>query len=339
MKKSIILNSQGEPIVLNAQEQATAKANEKIANSFGFNIDMTALTTVLKKVVDQKFFEIAPADFMPVRVGEGAWSDQLISYRSMTTGGEFATGLVNQGNESGRLASTDAAVDSVSIKVQNWAKEINWTLFQVQHASKAGNWDVVTEKEKSRKKNWDLGIQKTAFLGLEGDNATRGLLNLAGITNNTANITKPISTMTPAELKTFVAILIDKYRANCSRTAWPTHFAIPESDFLGLASQASAEFPVKTVLDLLLEAFRVMTKNPNFQILACSYGDATYNSLTVQRYALYNSDESSLRMDIPVDYTNTLANSVNSFSFQNVGYGQFTGVQALRPDEMLYFSF
>ncbi len=54
-------------------------------------------------------------------------------------------------------------------------------------------------------------------------------------------------------------------------------------------------------------------------------------------YSLYNYDEESLRMDIPVDYTNTLANSIDNFSFQNVGYGQFTGVLAYRPLELMYF--
>ena len=42
---------------------------------------------------------------------------------------------------------------------------------------------------------------------------------------------------------------------------------------------------------------------------------------------------------LQVDYTNTLANSLDNFNFQNVGYGQFSGVQAYRPLELLYFQF
>jgi hypothetical protein len=56
-------------------------------------------------------------------------------------------------------------------------------------------------------------------------------------------------------------------------------------------------------------------------------------------YVLLNYDEEALRMDIPLDYTNTLANSLDNFSFQNAGYGQFTGVLAYRPLELLYFGF
>ena len=87
------------------------------------------------------------------------------------------------------------------------------------------------------------------------------------------------------------------------------------------------------------EAFKLITRNAAFKILPLAYGDAAYSTLGVQKYALYNSEEESIRMDIPVDYTNTLANSIDNFSFQNVGYGQFTGVLAYRPAEMLYFQY
>ena len=44
-------------------------------------------------------------------------------------------------------------------------------------------------------------------------------------------------------------------------------------------------------------------------------------------------------MDIPLDYTNTLANSIDNFAFQNAGYGQLTGCLSYRPLEMLYFQY
>ena len=55
-------------------------------------------------------------------------------------------------------------------------------------------------------------------------------------------------------------------------------------------------------------------------------------------YALYNKSEDALRMNIPVDYTNTMANSTNGFQFENTAYGQFTGVTVIRPKEMIYFT-
>ncbi len=335
-----ILNAKGEPIVLNDREAHLANYNQRKVNALGFEIDITTLTTIMKKITEQKFFEVAPADYLPVRVGEGAWSTQLTTYRSFNISDDFATGVIKSGSGNARLADADAGVDSVSVAVKNWAKSIGWTLIELQQALKAGNWDLITAKETSRKKNWDLGIQKIAFVGLDGSSDVKGLLNQSGIEENTTTITKPIKTMTPAELKALVGAILNDYRSNCNRSAWPTHFIIPESDYLGLANQASEDFPIKSVLELLEEAFKVSTRNLNFKILPLAYADAAYNpNSSKQFYTLLNYEEESIRMDIPVDYTNTLANSIDNFSFQNVGYGQFTGVQAYRPLEMIYFTY
>lgn len=338
MSRPVILNSKGQPVTLNAWEQRIADLNQRKVNDLGFEIDITTLTTIMKKVTEQKFFEIAPADYLPLRVGEGAWSSNLVTYRSFQLSDDFATGVINTGSNNGRLAMADAGVDSIPVKVINWAKAIGWTLPEIQMAAKAGNWDLITAKEKSRKRNWDIGIQKVAFLGLSGDASCLGLYTQTGITTDATTIPQPIKSLTPVDLKDFVAKVIEKYRVNVNRTAWPTHFVIPESDYNGLASMSSPEFPIKSVLQLLEEAFAVMTRNKSFKILPSAYGDMTYSGLGVQMYALYNYDEESLRMDLPVDYTNTLANSIDNFSFQNVGYGQFTGAMAYRPQELYYFT-
>lgn len=339
MKKAMILNSEGKPIVLNALEQRKADLMQKSVNALGYQIDITSLTTIMKKVSEQKFFEIAPADYLPVRVGEGAWSTQLTTYRSYAIADDFATGVLATGGNNTRLAVADAGVDSVNVKVINWAKQIGWSIFDLEHASKAGNWDLVTSKEKARKKNWDLGIQKVAFLGLSGDSSVKGLLTQSGVEVNTSTINKPISTMSGTELKAFCRAVLEDYRSNAQRTAMPTHFVLPESDYLGLATPSSADFPLKSVLEILRETFVAMTGKLDFKILSCAYADVANSdgALTLPRYALYNYEEESLRMDIPVDYTSTIANSLDSFNFQNVAYGQFTGVQAYRPRELIYF--
>lgn len=348
LKQPVILNSSGKPITLTAQEKYHAdwvqrQVNDRMGNSLGYEVSITTLTTIMKKITEQKFFEIAPADYLPVRVGEGTWSTNLTTYRSFDIADEFETGMVNTGGQNSRLASADSGVDSLNIKVYPWAKAIGWSIFDLEFAAKSGNWDIVSAKEKARKRNWDLGIQRVAFLGARGQNSTGGnclgLLNQAGITVNTSVITKSIKSMTPAELKLFAELVLEAYRANCNRTAWPTHFIIPESDYNGLASQASPDFPIKSTLQLLEEMFQVITRNKSFKILPLAYGDVAYSGFSYQQYVLLNYDEESVRMDIPLDYTNTLANSIDNFSFQNVGYGQFTGVLAYRPLEMLYFQY
>lgn len=348
VSQPVFLNSAGKPIVLNAREQLHAAHAQRQLNALGYEVQITTLTTIMKKITEQKFFEIAPADYLPVRVGEGAWSTNLTTYRSFDIAAVFEDGLVNTGGQNSRLATTDAGVDALNIKVFNWAKSIGWSIMDLEFASKSGNWDVVTAKEKSRKRNWDLGIQRIAFLGANGQNAAGGtclgLLNQAGITTDTTTLTAPINTLTPAQLKTFVAEIVEVYRNNNNRTAWPTHFIIPESDYNGLAGQASADFPIKSTLELLEEAFAITCRNKNFKILPLAYGDGPYHAQVTalankQIYVLLRYDEESVRMDIPVDYTNTLANSLDNFSFQNAAYGQFTGVLSYRPLELYYLTF
>lgn len=336
-----VLDFKGQPIVLNQLEAHIAQAIErKIKNDLGFDIDITTLTQIVKKVTLQKFFEIMPADFMPVRVGEGAWSQIMTTYRSFALADDFSTGIINTGGQNSRLAAGDAGVDAINVPVKNWAKEIGWTIFDIQQAAKSGNWDLITAKEEARLKNWQLGIQKVAFLGLAGDAAVQGLLSQSVVVPNTTLIVKAISAMSNTELSTFLQGLLAAYRIQVNFSAWPSHFAIPETDYLGLATPSSSDFPIRSKLNLIEETLQTMTKRKDFKILPCAYGDKVNNSLGVQRYALYNGvDDASIRMDIPVDYTNTLANSVNSFQFQNVGYGQFTGVGLYRPLELMYMQY
>ena len=334
-----ILNSKGEKILLNAREARVSDILQKQVNSLGYEVPITTLTTIMKKISEQKFFEVAPADYLPIRVGEGAWSSNLVTYRSFQLADDFSTGVINTGGNNGRLATGDAGVDSLSIKVNNWAKAIGWSIFDLELAAKSGNWDLVTAKERSRKKNWDLGIQKVAFLGLEGDSSCLGLFNQVGIKVDTTTLTQPISSLTSAQLSAFIASVLNVYRANCNRTAWPTHFIVPESDYLGLATPSSDQFPIKSRLELMQETFAIMTGNKAFKVLPSAYGDKAYSKASVQKYVLLNYDEESIRMDLPVDYTNTLANSIDNFSFQNVGYGQFTGVLAYRPLELYYMQY
>lgn len=347
-KRPVILNQAGKPIVLNAQEQRIANYNQRIANDLGYQIDITTLTTISKKVVEQKFFEIAPADYLPVRVGEGTWGTSITTYRDFSVGGEFEKGIINLGGQNARLASADAAVDSLTVKIFPWANELTWTIFEMQEASRSGNWDVVESKERARKKNWDLGIQRIAFLGARGLNTAAGgclgLLNQPSVNVNTTTITKAISTMTTAELKTFTAKVVDDYRSNNQRSAFPSAFIVPESDYNGMAATVSPDFPIKSILQLLEEMFATSARRKDFKILPLAYADAAYHSDVTaiagkQVYTLLNYDEDSVRMDIPLDYTNTQQNTLNSFQFQNVGFGQFTGALAYRPLEMLYFQY
>jgi hypothetical protein len=53
---------------LTPQEQYHAdymqrQVNERFGNALGYEVSITTLTTIVKKISEQKFFEIPPADF------------------------------------------------------------------------------------------------------------------------------------------------------------------------------------------------------------------------------------------------------------------------------------
>lgn len=350
-----VLDDKGDPVILNQYESLGALRLQRqfaeiaatmpeFANSLGYEVNITTLYAISKRVVEQKFATLPPADYMPIRVGENAWSDNILTYRDYALGGDFEAGVMNVGSGNTRIADADAGVDSLTNPVINWAKQVNWSFFDLKIAARSGNWDLVTSKERSRKKNWDLGVQRVAFFGLQSNPNVYGLLTQPGITTNTSLIPADISTMNATQFSAFVQGVVGAYRSNCAFTAWPTHFIIPELDYDGLQTLVpgtAGTYPIP-MLKYLEDAFKVATMKPNFKIMPCFYADkvnnVTISGLNTNIYTLLNYDEDSIRMDVPVDYTNTMQNTINGFQFQNVGYGQFTGPLAYRPLEMLYFT-
>lgn len=339
-----ILNALGEPVVLDERETKLAGFVGSQIKNAGYEIDTTALTQISKSIVDQKFYQVPFADYMPVTVGEGAWARNITTYRSFNLGDDFSTGIIGAGSQGARQSTSGTQIDAINVAQIPWAKSIQWSLFDLQEASRSGNWDLVTSLEKSRKKNWDLGLQKLSFLGLGDDLNVRGLLTQSDVNINTALLgANFISGMTAAELNTFCAGVYEAYRANCNRTVEPTHFVLPEQDYNGLASFSSSDFPIKSKLQVLQETFSSLTGNQNFKILKSAYGNrAIYKTAAggadVHRYAIYNYDEDSGRLNIGVNYTATLANSIDNFQFYNTAYGMFTGFKAFRPNEFLYLT-
>lgn len=317
----------------------------------GFQIAIDTLTYIKKQVTSQKFYQVAPADYVPVAVGDGAFAQNILTNLEFNNADDFETGNIRSGESGGRLAMADASVASKTIKVVNWAKQIGYSLFDIEQALMANNWDAIAAKEKARKKNWDLGIQEIAFIGSRVDTNVTGLLTNANVTINTGLITAAISGLNAANFATLVQTLISTYFTATNSTQMPTTFVIPYTDYLGLQTMTpnvigagEGTFPI-TKLDFLLRAFKGATQNPNFEIKPLAYCDKENNLTRInvgtgkQCYILYNKDPESIRMDIPVDYTTTQPNSTNNFQFQNVGYGQYTGVGVYRNLETLYFQY
>lgn len=313
----------------------------------GFQIALDTLTFIKKKVVEQKFYTIEGGltKYVPVEVGDGAFAQNILTNLEFSSGGDFESGIINTGSNNDRLAQADAAVASKTVKIANWAKGVSYSLFEIEQALLANNWDAIAAKERSRKKNWDLGLQALTFLGSKSNPTDfPGLLTSPAVNSNLTLITQPISTMNAADFNTFVATLISAYFDNSNKTAKPDRFIIPQSDFFGLQTLTPGTlgtYPVPRI-EYLLTAFKAASENPNFQILPLAYADADSNSsygVDKQIYMLYRHDPETVRMDIPVDYTVTQANTLNNFQFQSAGYGQFTGVHFYRNLEGLLFEY
>lgn len=304
----------------------------------GYQIAIDTLTYIKKQVVQQTFYTLAPADFVPIAVGEGAFSQSILTNLSLNTSGKFEAGIINQGSGNDRLASANAAVSPVTVAVINWAKSVGYTTFEIQQALASMNWDYIEQLHKSRKQNWDLGIQEVAFLGALSNSAVKGLLTQGDVNINTSLITTPIKSMSASQFSNFVEGLLSAYLANCANTVMPDTFLLPLSDYVGLAAPVSEEFPMVSKLKYLQDAFNAIVPG-GVDIKASAYNNAAQNasrSINKNRYVLYRKNEETIRMDIPVDYTTTPANTLNNFQFQDVAYAQFTGVKAYKPLEVLY---
>lgn len=331
-----------EKMLENAKNRLKNEADEKL-NALGFKIDIDTLTGIKAKVTSQKFYEIKPSEYLPIVVGENAFSEDILTYKDYSVGGDFESGIIQGSTNPSRTDKVDAAIEGVLIPIVDWRKAIEYNLIELGKASKSGNWSLVEAKERSRFKNWQLGIQSIAFLGSKQLSTTKGLLTQSDVASNTTTIPDFIKDMSTSEFETLVANVLSDYFTNSNNTAMPTHFVIPTSDFLGLGAPTSATYWGGTKMDWLITTFRTITGNPNFKILPLAYAQKALNldvlgaGSGLNRYTLYRYDDESLRMDIPIDYTTTITDTINGFDYQSTAYGQFTGAKAYRPKEMLYF--
>lgn len=311
-------------------------------SSLGYQIAIDTLTFIKKQITEQKFYEVKLSDYVPIAVGDGAFSQNILTNTTINASADFEEGIVNQASANDRLAVADVGISSKTMAVANWAKAIGYSIFEIEQALQANNWDIIESKHRARKRNWDLGIQRMGFLGSKGNGtAFPGLLTSALVNSDSDTLGSLISDLNYTDFATFIATVLAAYQLNCAYTAFPTHFIIPQDDYVGLAAPVSAQFPVKSKLEYLKEAFAAIVPG-GVKLLPSAYaiGSSAVGAdvaIGFHRYAMYRYDPESLRMDIPVDYTVTQPNTLNNFQFQDAAYGQFTGIGVYRALELLYF--
>lgn len=313
------------------------------SGSLGYQYATQTTTFIRERVVEQKFYQVPVADYVPVDVGVGAWMEDIKTNLVYDVAGDFESGIVSVASAPSQLSTVDVGTSPINAKVMTWAKGYQYSVPEVSKALAANNWDVVSGKMSALVKNWQLGIQKIAFLGLSSDVASvPGLLSSAQVTVNTSVITANISSLGATAFQALVASILAAYAANSNFTAMPNTFVMPLNDYLGLGTAAASGFPIVNMIDYLTNMFKAITGEKDFKILPLAYGQMAQNAgywtaLGTNRYVLYRRDPETLKMDIPVDFVLNPAGTSNNFNWQGVGAGQFTGAIFYRPAEAIYF--
>ena len=311
-------------------------------NSFGYQRAIDTLTYIKSQITEQKFYKINVSDYLPVVVGDGAFSQDILTNLTISSSGDFEEGNINQGSNNAQLANADVGISSLSAPVITWAKTISYTLIEIEQSLQANNWDLIKSKHDARKENWDLGLQQIAFLGsLNNAGNAPGLLNQANVNVNSTLITQTINQMSSTVFTTFIGGLLPAYRTNCSYSAYFSQFILPEDDFNGMVVPYASGFPIISQLQYLKDALSALGLT-GVKVMPSAYAIPANNSAWIggtgkHIYTLMNYDPRSVRMDVPVMITSTQPNTLNNFQFQDAAFGQYTGVWAYRPLEMLYF--
>jgi len=310
--------------------------------TFGYDYVIRTTTFLRTKSIQQKFYEIPPADFMTIEVGEGGWLEQITQNLEFNAAGDFESGIQNISGGKSEIPEVDVAISPKTYPIVTWAKGYKYSIAELQKALAANNWDVVKAKTDALKKNWDLGIQQIAFLGSLSSAGVTGLLNLAEPTADSSTLTKNISDMDSSEFAEFVQVVLGLFYANSNSTALPDTFIMPMDDYLGLSGPVSAAFPMVSKLEYLEKAFKASTGKANFKIQGLAYAMAANNAGYVSaggsnRYVLYVNDPETVRMSIPTQFTLNSPGTSNNYQWAGVGYGQYTGVQNYRPRQVYYF--
>lgn len=315
------------------------------SSTLGYRYTIQTTTLIRPRISEQKFYEIPFADYIPLKVGEGAYMEEIKTNVQYDSAGDFESGLQGVGQET-RISNVATGLAPITYKIKTWVKGYQYSIMELEKALAANNWNVVEAKHKALTKNWQLGLQLIAFLGSYTDpTGVPGLLTNTSVNISTSVITQNISSMNYTQFAALVAALMQDYFANSNSTVYPDHFEIPQSDWNGLAVPVNPQFPVagSMMIDYLKMAFIEVTGNPNFKIYPCAYGDAANNKNYINigtgkyRYCLYRKDEETMVMDVPLNLTQLAPNTSNNFVWNGVAFGQFTGVQIIRVPEVRYY--
>lgn len=310
-------------------------------NTLGYQYTIQTTTLILpEKVIGQTFYTVPFERFVPVEVGMGAWMESIKINTGFRLAGNFFQGLSSLSQGNAQMARVDVGIAPINVAIDTFTAGYDYTIAEINKALASDNWDVVSDKMLALKEMWDLGLQYVCFLGNPNDQTNfPGLLTNPGVTINTTVIPQLINTMSPGQISAMVATIVTTYFANTNYTMMPDTFVMPYTDWNGLGVPYSANFPVVSIREYLINEFKKVTGNDNFQVLPLAYCDPANNGSLIghYRYALYHKEPRTVRMFIPVDFMMNPAGTANNWQWQAVCAGQFTSPVIIKPAEFIYY--
>ena len=304
---------------------------------YGMEQVITTLTQLVAGIQRQKFYTVQGSltDYVPVEMGTGAYSTNIVQTAIAQVGDNFETGIVQPGNGINKDANIDIVVDNISIRNNFWRMKYQATKELIEMARRnVINFSYIDEQERARLRTFQLGIQDVMFRGTS-DGLNRGLLNQDEVTVNTSLLPADIASMTLEQYTNFAKTAIATYFANTNSTVFPNTWLMPTSDFMALGVPVNPAYPIGTVREFLENAFRQAGAPADFRILHTVYNQ-TAGANGQARHVLYNRDSDTLTMYLPKPYTPYPLYPAGSLDMLSDAEAQFTGVWVKRPKEVLY---
>lgn len=313
------------------------------SNLQGYKQAIDTLTGIDKRVIEQKFYDVNIPDYIDVEEGNNAWAEQIFTYQSFEDAGDGMEGFQVESSNESRMPAVDVGYDGKVDIRRMWNKKVSYKLIdlkQIEQILRSGerNFSIIEDKLVARKRNFDQMLQKVAFLGNSVFKDITGLLNNQNVTIDATTFTTSMGELSDTTFKKIVGTITKEFTRQANYTAQPNILLLPYSVWNSLTQFNSVQFPMMSLLELLEKNLKDSTGNENFKILWSPYCEAEMNGTGKDIYVLYRKDPDVMVLDIPVPYNTTAFNTIDNYTFYNVGYGQVGGVRVFRPQEIIYFS-
>ncbi len=323
--------------------------NSMVANASNFEFDN--LTAIRQEVIQTKYYTVNPADFIPMNYGFGAYLDVVIRKFRQEKGNNSL--FARRGVESKVSATYEDA--QMTMHLHPYTESLGYNLYDVKQAAALGygsDVDLIREKELDSKKAFDLSLQEALLKGetkainaADEARSARGLLNLTkggeglstSITEDTTTLTGFIGDLGDDDFKTAVKGMIEAYRTNTSNTVAPNTLIIPTAEAAKLATSTGSFNNNVTRLDILQQMFSAAFGS-QVTVKQLFYANKAQDLASKNRYVLYNNSADSLICEMPIPYTSFGYGTENNFDYKAVAMAQVSGVYALRPSELMYFT-